>query len=70
MGTNNPPPKKHVQLLIPVIQSLKPSRLAFKAIGRYDYIGAGLPLTCAPAPLFLPSQENIKPTARGGALRW
>jgi hypothetical protein len=25
--------------------------LAFSAIGRYDFIGDGLPLTCAPAPL-------------------
>jgi hypothetical protein len=26
-------------------------KVSFSAIGRYDWIGVGLPLTCAPAPL-------------------
>ncbi len=42
-----PPPA--VKPLVPVRQDVKPSRLAFSAIGRYDFIGAGLPLTCVPA---------------------
>ena len=49
-------------LLVPIQQSLKPSRLAFSATGRYDFVGVGLPLTCVPAPLFLPSEATRLPS--------
>jgi hypothetical protein len=50
VGTNARRP--HVALLLVLIRTTcKPPRLAFSVTGRYDLLGVGLPLTCAPALL-------------------
>jgi hypothetical protein len=53
-------------LLVPVRRILKLSRLAFSAIGRYDCIGVGLPLTCAPAPLLAAVVATLPQDGRRG----